>query len=131
ETQLGKISRDEFNTRLLRAFEALESAVAAGKIRFYGTATWNGYRNEPSTTDYLSLAEVTGLAAKAGGDHHHFKAIQLPLNLGMTEALSMSNQKIGDKEMTTLDAAHALGLIVMCSASVLQGQLTRNLPAVI
>ena len=131
ETQLGKIPRDEFSARLVQAFEALEGAVAAGKIRFYGTATWNGYRNESSATDYLSLAEVTALATKAGGEHHHFKAIQLPLNLGMTEALSMSNQKIGGKEMTTLDAAQALGLIVMCSASVLQGQLTRNLPSVI
>ena len=33
--------------------------------------------------------------------------------------------------MTTLDAAQALGLIVMSSASVLQGQLTRNLPLMI
>ena len=33
--------------------------------------------------------------------------------------------------MTTLDAAQALGLIVMSSASVLQGQLTRNLPSMI
>src|SRR5678815_2402300 len=35
ETQLGKIAREEFSDRLLRAFEALESAVAAEKIRLY------------------------------------------------------------------------------------------------
>ena len=33
--------------------------------------------------------------------------------------------------MTTLEAAQALGIAVMCSASVLQGQLTRNLPSII
>lgn len=131
ETQLGKVPRDEFNTRLVQAFEALEGAVAVGKICAYGTATWNGYRNAPTANDYLSLAEVVELAAKAGGENHHFKAIQLPLNLGMTEALSMTNQQIGGKEMTTLHAAQALGLTVMCSASVLQGQLTRNLPSLI
>jgi aryl-alcohol dehydrogenase-like predicted oxidoreductase len=131
ETQLGKISREEFNDRLLRAFETLESAVAAGKIRMYGAATWNGYRNDAAERDYLSVADTVELAAKAGGKDHHFKVIQLPLNLGMTEALSLTNQRIEGKQVTPLEAAQALGITVMCSASVLQGQLTRNLPSII
>jgi aryl-alcohol dehydrogenase-like predicted oxidoreductase len=131
ETQLGKIPREEFNSRLLEAFETLEQAVSAGKVRVYGTATWNGYRNEITAIDYLSLAEVTAIAEKAGGAKHHFKAIQLPLNLGMTEALSLTNQELQGEKQTTLEAAQALGLTVMCSASVLQGQLTRNLPGII
>ena len=57
ESQLGKIARDEFDNRLCQAFEALEHAVAAGKIRMYGTATWNGYRNPADAADYLSLAQ--------------------------------------------------------------------------
>jgi aryl-alcohol dehydrogenase-like predicted oxidoreductase len=131
ETQLGKISREEFNERLLRAFETLESAVAAGKVRMYGAATWNGYRGDAAERDYLSIADTVDLAAKAGGKDHHFKVIQLPLNLGMTEALSLTNQRIEGKQMTPLEAAQALGITVMCSASVLQGQLTRNLPSII
>jgi aryl-alcohol dehydrogenase-like predicted oxidoreductase len=131
ETQLGQISRDDFNRRLLQAFETLEGAVAAGKIRMYGTATWNAYRNDPAAKDYLSLAEIVELAVKAGGKNHHFKVIQLPLNFGMIEALSLNNQRMAEKSLTTLQAAQALGLTVMCSASVLQGQLTRNLPAMI
>ena len=128
ETQLGAIPRDEFNARLLKTFEALESAVADGKIRMYGAATWNGFRNEPGAKDYLSLEETVAVAEKAGGREHHFKVIQLPLNLGMAEALSLSNQEMRGKKMTTLEAAQALDITVMCSASVLQGQLTRNLP---
>jgi aryl-alcohol dehydrogenase-like predicted oxidoreductase len=131
ETQLGKISREEFNDRLLRAFESLESAVAEGKIRMYGAATWNGYRNDQTAKDYLSLADTLELAAKAGGKNHHFKVIQLPLNLGMTEALSLANQRINSTQGTTLEAAQALGITVMCSASMLQGQLARNLPSII
>jgi aryl-alcohol dehydrogenase-like predicted oxidoreductase len=131
ETQLGNISREEFNDRLLRAFETLESTVAAGKIRMYGAATWNGYRSDPAAKDYLSLADMVELAAKAGGKDHHFKVIQLPLNLGMTEALSLTNQRINGTQVTPLEAAQALGITVMCSASVLQGQLTRNLPSII
>jgi len=131
ETQLGKIGREEFDQRLLKAFEVLEEAVRAGRIRMYGTATWNGYRNETGAKDYLSLAEVVALAEKAGGKQHHFKVIQLPLNLAMSEALSATNQTIDGKQLTPLEAAQALGIAVMCSASVLQGQLSRNLPAII
>jgi aryl-alcohol dehydrogenase-like predicted oxidoreductase len=131
ETQLGKISRAEFDQRLSKAFATLEEAVSAGKIRMYGTATWNGYRNESGAKDYLSLADVVALAEKTGGKQHHFQVIQLPLNLGMSEALSATNQTVGGKQLTLLEAAQALGVTVMCSASVLQGQLTRNLPPII
>lgn len=131
ETQLGKLSREEFNLRILRAFEALEGAAADGKIRTYGVATWNGFRNDPAAKDYLSLADMVEIAARAGGKDHHFKVIQLPLNLGMTEALSLNNQRVGEKQLTALEAAQALGIAVMCSASILQAQLTRNLPSII
>ena len=131
ETQLGKVSRTEFNERLKLAFKALENAVSAGKIHYYGTATWNGYHNEPHAQDYLSLAEVVGLAIEAGGKSHHLRAVQLPVNLGMTEALSLLNQTVNGQPTTALSAAQALGLTVMCSASILQGQLARNLPSII
>lgn len=131
ESQLGKVPREEFNQRLLKAFEALEQAVTDGKIRMYGTATWNAYRNAVEAKDYLSLAEVVALAEKAGGKEHHFKVIQLPLNFGMSEALSSANQPVGGKTKTLLEAAQELGVTVMCSAAVLQGQLTRNLPDMI
>jgi aryl-alcohol dehydrogenase-like predicted oxidoreductase len=131
ESQLGKITREEFDSRLRQAFEALEQAVAAGKIGMYGTATWNGYRNAADANDYLSLARIVSLAEKAGGKDHHFKVIQLPLNLGMSEALSNVNQQSAGKEATLLEAAQTLNVAVMCSASILQGQLTRNLPEMI
>jgi aryl-alcohol dehydrogenase-like predicted oxidoreductase len=131
ETQLGAVTREEFDNRLLNAFKAMEEAVAAGKIRMYGIATWNAFRNEEGAKDYLSLAKIVALGETAGGKNHHFKVIQLPLNLGMSEALSSTNQRVDGKELTVLAAAQALDVTVMCSASVLQGQLTRNLPSII
>ena len=131
ESQLGKIDEPEFERRLLQAFEALEQAVAAGKICMYGIATWNGLRNPATAKDYLSLSQTVALAERAGGKAHHFKVIQVPLNLGMSEALSSVNQPVGKKTVTLLEAAQSLGITVMCSASVLQGQLTRNLPDLI
>jgi aryl-alcohol dehydrogenase-like predicted oxidoreductase len=133
ESQLGKITRAEFNQRLRRAFEALEGAVSAGKICHYGTATWNGYRNNSDAKDYLALEHMLNMATQVGGKDHHFKVIQLPLNLGMSEALSNANQPIHghDHAHSVLQAAQELGLTVMCSAAVLQGQLTHDLPPII
>ncbi|MBI2985629.1 MAG: aldo/keto reductase [Deltaproteobacteria bacterium] len=131
ETQLAKVSRGEFNERLLKAFEALEGAVSAGKIRMYGTATWNGYRNDPGARDYLSLAEVVEIAKKAGGEGHHFKVIQLPFNLAMAEALTKKTQEVEGAKLSALEAAQTLGITVMCSASILQGQLSSHLPPIV
>ncbi|MBI2361617.1 MAG: aldo/keto reductase [Deltaproteobacteria bacterium] len=128
EMQLAEVSRSEFNDRLVKAFETLEGAVSKGKISMYGTATWNGYRNDPGARDYLSLAEINELARKAGGPNHHFKVIQLPLNLAMAEALTRKNQEVGGEKVSALEAAQRLGITVMCSASILQGQLARELP---
>ncbi len=131
ETQLGEISRSEFNERLLKSFEALEGAVSAGKIRMYGTATWNGYRNDPGSKDYLSVAEIVEIATRAGGRGHHFKVIQLPFNLAMHEAWTKKNQDFNGKKLSTLEVARELGISVMSSASILQGQLARTLPPIV
>jgi len=131
ETQLGEVERPEFLRRLREAFAFLESAVESGKIRWYGTATWNSYRQPPSAPDYLSLAEVVGAAQAAGGASHHFRVIQLPYNLAMTEAFTRANQLVDGEHVSALEAARRLGIYVVASASVYQGQLTRNLPPVI
>ena len=99
-------------------------ACADQRIGCYGTATWNGYRLEPSEEEFLSLDEVLAAARDVAGDRHHFRAVQLPLNLEMDEAATLRNQ--GDR--TLLEAAQAAGLTVFASASVLQGRLAQQLP---
>lgn len=131
ETQLGEVERPVFLTRLREAFRALEEAAAAGAIVCYGTATWNGYRQPPSAPDYLALEEVVEAARDVGGAAHHFKVVQLPYNLAMPEAFTRANQRVGKETVTPLEAARRLGVYVMASASVYQGQLTRDLPAVV
>jgi aryl-alcohol dehydrogenase-like predicted oxidoreductase len=128
ETQLEAVARDEFNRRLGDAFRFLEGAVADGRIQYYGTATWNGYRQPRGSRGYLSLAEIIELAREAGGENHHFRVIQLPYNLGMPEALTMPNQEIDGEQLPALMAADRLGITVQCSASILQAKLAQNLP---
>lgn len=128
ETQLQAVARDEFNKRIRAAFAFLEEAAAAGRIGFYGTATWNGYRQPPPARDYLSLAELVGIARELAGDQHHFRVIQLPYNLAMPEAFTEANQMVEGELLSPLMAADRLGVTAMCSASMMQARLTAGLP---
>jgi aryl-alcohol dehydrogenase-like predicted oxidoreductase len=131
ETQLAGVSRNEFYQRLRRAFEFLETAVAEGKIDVYGTATWNGYRVSPERSDHLSLEQVVKIAAEVAGDGHHFKVVQLPLNLMMLEAFTDETQRLGNEDRTFLDAALESGVTVMSSASILQARLAQGLDPIL
>lgn len=128
EDQLDSISRDMFLVRMRAAFETLEEAVSQGKLRLYGTATWNGYRSRSGSRGHLSLEALVGVASEVGGKDHHFRVIQLPYNLGMLEALAEQTQSLHGKSVSLLEAAKALDVYVMSSASILQGQLSQGLP---
>ncbi|MBI3652856.1 MAG: aldo/keto reductase [Acidobacteria bacterium] len=128
ETQLDKVTRSEFLHRLRAAFGYLESAVQDGKIQLYGVATWNGFRQPPTAKGYLALAELLEVAEDVAGTEHHFRVIQLPHNLAMPEALTLENQTVKGELASPLMAAEKLGVTVMCSASILQSQLSQGLP---
>ncbi len=129
ETQLGYVPGQEFEQRLWAAFTVLEDAVESGRIRYYGTATWSGYRANPEEREHLELEAVVEVARDAGGEGHHFRFVQLPFNLVMPEAYAYANQKVDGATVPLLEAARRLGVAVVASATLLQGQLTRDLPA--
>ena len=123
ESQLHLIDHSEFRERLLAAFDALEEAVDEGLIRYYGLATWNGFRVAPTEPDYLSLSEINALARNTRGMKHRFRFIQLPLNMAMPEAITLRNQLVSDEKMPALEAATRYGLSVISGAALLQGRL--------
>jgi len=125
EQQLEGVERETFHQRFADACELLEQRVRDGMIRYYGAATWNGFRARPTAKDYLSLDALIGIAERVGGSHHHFRVIQLPYNLAMPEASTFRNQTVKDEALTILEAAERLGISVIVSASLLQGQLAR------
>jgi aryl-alcohol dehydrogenase-like predicted oxidoreductase len=128
ETQLGEVSRPDFLERVRDAFIYLESAAAAGKIQFYGMATWNGFRQEARARDAMQLGEIAQLARDIAGEKHRFRFVQLPFNLAMTEALTLGSQSIAGRNKTVMEAASELDITLVASASLLQGQVARNLP---
>lgn len=128
EIQLEEISEREFYERLEKTFELLEQKVSDGKIKMFGTATWNGYRISNGAKGYLSLEKVIEVAERAGGKNHHFKAIQLPYNLGMPEAFVNQNQIWKGEAVSAIEAARRADLMVFASASLLQGRLAQRMP---
>ena len=128
ESQLSAVSCDEFWKRLRVAFAFLEQSVANSKIKYYGVATWNGFRAEPDAEGYHSLERMVQVAQEVAGDSNHFRFIQLPINLAMPEALFFQNQTLGDQYVSVLVAAEALEVKVIASGSILQGQVARGLP---
>lgn len=128
EGQLAAVGARKFAKRMRLAFEELEAAVGRGEIAAYGTATWNGYRRPPSAPDHLSIEAMIRLAREVGGSGHHFRAVQLPLNMAMPEAQARPTQMINFEMRTVLQAAADLGIGVFASASILQGRLAAGLP---
>jgi aryl-alcohol dehydrogenase-like predicted oxidoreductase len=117
ETQLGFIPRDEFERRIAAAFARLEQLAGQGRIRWYGTATWDGYR----TPGKLDLDRLCQIACATAGADHHFRFIQLPFNLAMVEAFA-------GKPESVLQAATRADITVVASASLMQARLTLDLP---
>ena len=116
ETQLGFLSPEEFDAALRRAFGRLEQLVGEHKIRWYGAATWDGFRKGA-----LSLPRLAALALEECGPQHHFRFIQLPFNLGMVEAFV-------DMPESVLEAAFRLGIAVVASATLSQAQVLEHMP---
>jgi aryl-alcohol dehydrogenase-like predicted oxidoreductase len=128
ESQLGEVPRDEFRARVKAAFHTFEKAVKAERIRWYGIASWNGFRVNDGDQPYMSLELCLEAAKDAGGEHHHFRFVQLPFNLGMPEAIGVPTQRSQKQYVPALKFGQEHGLAMIGSASLYQGQLARNLP---
>ena len=129
EQQLDGVQPARFRTILRRAFALLEERVASGDIGCYGCATWNGLRVTPDVRGHLDLSELVGIARDVGGDDHHFRVVQAPINLAMSEAVRAPTQRMGQSRVVPLlQAATELGLSVVASASLMQSRLTTGLP---
>jgi aryl-alcohol dehydrogenase-like predicted oxidoreductase len=123
------VPRELFLDRMRAAFALLEERVEAGHIGTYGCATWAGFRVPPGSRNYLDLLELVALAEEVGGQDHHFRAVQLPINLGMAEAVRVPTQRTKSGEPASMLAtAESAGIAVFASATLLQSRLASDLP---
>jgi aryl-alcohol dehydrogenase-like predicted oxidoreductase len=128
EQQLDIVKRPRFLSVLASAFESLEEQVEKGVLGCYGCSTWNGFRVPPGARNHLSLEELVNIARDVAGAGNHFKVIQAPVNLAMTEAVRLPTQSVEGTLVPLLEAANHFRLAVVGSATLMQSQLTRSLP---
>lgn len=130
EVHIAAIGKERLNRKLLPVFEWLEGRVREGRLGCYGIATFDGLRAETDAPVFQSLASLLGLAEKAAagvGGHaaaHHFRIVSLPFNEAMTEGFTRFSQTTGEGSVvSTLQAAHQLGIYVLGSHTLAKGRL--------
>ena len=123
ESWLPEIGYRRFIERLQDVFALYEEERKAGRIIYYGMATWSCLRVKRGEAEHVNLDDVVDAARIAGGEEHGFRFVQLPFNVAMSEALTQKNQRIADEPLTTFEAAKRLGLGVFTSVPLSQGRL--------
>ena len=125
---LGKGPTD-FGRELRAAFAALEAAVADGAIAAYGLSTWSGLLVPYTEKGHLSIAELLETALEVGGADHHLRALQLPYNLAMGEAMGLPSQFGPESHgAAVLDSVCDTGTAVFAIAPLVQGRVVSGLP---
>jgi len=123
EGQTKDVTRDKFLENLRAAMAMYEQKRDEGKIRFYGLATWECFRADTTSSQYLSLEDTIRMAKEVGGDYHGLRFIQLPFNMYYDQALLVKNQALKGELVSTLTAADRLGVGVFTSVPFMQGRL--------
>ena len=86
-------ARREYYNRIRYAFQHLEREVEKGRISFYGISS-NTFPSPAADSEFTSLQEVWEIAQSLSFDHH-FRLIQLPMNLLETGGITEKNQVNG------------------------------------
>lgn len=129
ETQLAAgVPRDAFEARLRACFATLEEERREGRVGVYGLATWQGLRVPPSAPAHLPLERILDLAREVGGADHGLRALELPYNLAMPEAARAPTQRWRGRDVPLLAAARDADMLVLGSATLMQGRLLRQMP---
>ncbi len=101
-------ARAEYYRRIQNAFEYLEEEAARGRLRYYGISS-NTFPAAADQTDFTCLETIRDIAESIAVSHH-FRLIQLPLNLMEPGAVLQKNQPDGD---SVLEFAQRKGLGVL------------------
>jgi aryl-alcohol dehydrogenase-like predicted oxidoreductase len=116
-------ARAEYARRIELAFRQLEREVERGRIRCYGISS-NTFPATRASEQFTSLEKVWEIAGRVAAEHH-FRVIQLPMNLYETGGVTERNQSTGE---SAVDFARGKGLSVMINRplnAVVGGQMTR------
>ncbi|ARU62370.1 hypothetical protein CBW65_16420 [Tumebacillus avium] len=116
-------ARQEYERRLELAFRHLEREVEQGRIGCYGISS-NTFPASRDDVTFTSLEAVLSIAEKVS-PAHHFRVIQLPLNLIETGGMTEANQSEGKSVLELADERKIGVLINRPLNAIVGGRLVR------
>ncbi len=129
ESQLAEVPREVFHQRLREAFAMLEKQVKAGRIAYYGVATWSAFRLAEGARDYVGLEEVEGSGARGGRRTDIISASCSCRSVWPCRRhLPWPTSGWKSRRCRCSAAAAKLGIAVVGSATLYQGHLTQGVP---
>ena len=102
-------ARREYYSRIRRAFEHLEQEVERGRIRSYGISS-NTFPSPATDPEFTSLERVWEIAESLSSKHH-FRLIQLPMNLFETGGVTETNQS-NEQSVVQFARDQKLGVLI-------------------
>jgi uncharacterized protein len=104
-------TRDEFYRRLREAFAFFETQITAGTMRWYGISSNTAVApaSDPGAT---SLTRMLAAAREAGGPDHHFRVLQIPMNL-FEPGGALERNTGTENRQTALEAAMEAGIGIL------------------
>ncbi|MEM7114860.1 MAG: aldo/keto reductase [Chloroflexota bacterium] len=100
-------ARQTYYERIYRAFVYLEEVVENGRIQAYGVSS-NSFPSDPADPQFSSLALMWQLAESIS-PNHHFRVVQMPMNLLETGGAT----ELNCNGRSSLTFAHEKGLGVL------------------
>ncbi|HBP87786.1 MAG TPA: aldo/keto reductase [Nitrospirales bacterium] len=107
--------RQEFYRRLEQAFVYLESQIVAGRLQYYGVSsnTCTAKPENPEATSLSRMLKAAEAAARqAGIPRHHFRVLQLPMNVFESGALLSPNTG-PEQSQTVLALAKEVNIAIL------------------
>ena len=105
---LTEAVQDEYYQRIQAAFQFLENKVSEGIIHWYGISSNNFV--EPTSSLGLTRLVRCWEAAQAVSPNHHFRVVQMPLNL--LESGGAFEQNCGSKTVIEYAREKGIGVLV-------------------
>jgi len=103
-----KEARSEYYRRIEDAFGHLEKEVSKGRIAYYGISS-NTFPRHNEDVKFTSLETIWNIAERIS-PKHHFRVVQMPMNLIEYQAATKINQP---SMHTVLEFAHEKGLAAL------------------
>jgi aryl-alcohol dehydrogenase-like predicted oxidoreductase len=102
-------ARSEYYRRIRNAFNYLETEVVRGRLRYYGISS-NTFPAPADQPDFTCLAAIWEIAESLAAAHH-FRMVQLPLNLMEPGAVLEKNQT-GSESVLEFAQHKGLGVLI-------------------